>query len=69
MFYIILFGIFAVLATWNADPFLTWMEETMKWPGPLRATIAIVLLGLVPAIIIAAGGIASMFVSDGRRRS
>lgn len=67
MFYVILFGIFGFLAAWNADPFLAWMEETMQWPGYLRSSIAIFLLGVVPAALIIAGGILSMYVSERRR--
>jgi len=68
VFYVVLFGVFAFLALWNADPFMYWMEETMKWSGPLRSSIAILLLGVVPASVIIAGGVLSMSLAEGRRR-
>lgn len=56
MFYVALILVLAVLGTWNSGTFLEWLDGR-GFSLAIRSLISIVVLGLIPAMIVVAGGV------------
>lgn len=63
MFYVVFVLVLAVLGTWNSGVFL---EKLDGLSMVLKSVISLAVLGLVPALIIIAGGMFDAFISSRR---
>lgn len=64
-FTISLVGVLLLFAVWDAAPFFAYVETLPIW---LRSVSSIALLGLVPALIVVAGGILDMVMDRSQSR-